>query len=728
MITGREAKQGWRPSGQHLAGGWIAAICCALLGLVVFVSPAGRHIEQAWGLHWLFTLRGPLPPPTSVAVVSLDRESADHLGFRQRPEYWDRSHHALLIERLRGAGASAIVFDLWFGRPSRAEADRSLQLAMRRAGNVLLLERLAQRDDLPLGTLYLRQRPYTSFSEAALATGPFTLPKVPVAVSHFWMFDANAGDAPSLAVLAALAAQPEAHRRWVTSLSIELGGDLPGEVARHDLQAQVATLRSRLLADCSGGMHDCGKPGTNKDAAGGRITGFYLGPASRVLNLYGPPQTVRTLPYWQVVADEAPLASSQLAQHVSGRVVFVGVSSSNQPDQDDAFITPYSDPVTGHDVAGVELLATATANLLQDESIRVPSATIQLSMVLGIGLVVGFATRLLPTWLAITGTGLLAAAWFAAAYQAFASHYWLPTATPITVQMPLALLFGLWRQSVAARRARSQLGAAVARYLPAHVVDRLATRGFDPAKDRQAVQGVCLNTDVERYTDLAESLAPEALVKCMNTYYQRLFEPVTRHHGMVSDVVGDAMLAVWAQNHDSLELRRDACLAALDILKRQDGGPDAGLLRTRIGIHAGDMVLTHLGADSHFEYRAVGDTVNTSERLQSFNKVLGTRCLVSAETLAGLEDIPARRIGCFRLKGKQRPISVYALCLPSSDAFEDALQRFQACDWKEAHDCFAALAQACPEDSAVSFYLRLTEEAQRGDRPTRDWAAVTGID
>lgn len=719
MITGREAKQGWRPSGQHLAGGWIAAICCALLGLVVFVSPAGRHIEQAWGLHWLFTLRGPLPPPMSVAIVSLDRESADHLGFRQRPEYWDRSFHALLIERLHDAGASAIVFDLWFGRPSRAEADRLLQAAMRRAGNVLLLERLSQRDDLPLGTLYQRQRPHTSFTEAALATGPFTLPKVPVAVSHFWMFDANAGDAPSLAVLAALAAQPEAHRRWVTSLSIE-----PGEVAKHDLQAQVATLRSRLLADCSGGMPDCGMSDANSDAAGTRIAGFYLGPASRVLNLYGPPQTVRTLPYWQVVADEAPLASSQLAQHVSGRVVFIGVSSSSQPDQDDAFITPYSDPVTGHDVAGVELLATATANLLQDESIRVPSPATQLSMVLGIGLLAGSATRLLPTWLAIAGTGLLAAAWFAVAYQAFATHYWLPTATPLAVQMPFSLMFGLWRQSVAARRARSQLGAAVARYLPAHVVDRLATRGFDPTKDRQAIQGVCLNTDVERYTELAESLSPEALAKSMNTYYQRLFEPVTRHHGMVSDVVGDAMLAVWAANTATPELRRNACLAALDILKRQDDGPDAGLLRTRIGIHAGDMVLTHVGADSHFEYRAVGDTVNTSERLQSFNKVLGTRCLASAETLAGLDDIPARRVGCFRLKGKQRPISLYALCLPPWDAFDDALSQFQNGDLALAEASFEAINVARPEDALAAFYLRLARELTKNGSPSRDWGAV----
>ena len=157
----------------------------------------------------------------------------------------------------------------------------------------------------------------------------------------------------------------------------------------------------------------------------------------------------------------------------------------------------------------------------------------------------------------------------------------------------------------------------------------------------------------------------------MNRYYAVLFEPVKRHGGLVQDVVGDSMLAVWATTEPDLSLRSRACLAALDIASAVDRFNAASgrlALPTRIGLHSGQLLLGSVGAMDHYEYRAVGDIVNTATRLEGLNKHLGTRLLVSADVLQGLEGLMSRELGAFLLAGKSRPIVVHELIARAADA------------------------------------------------------------
>ena len=70
----------------------------------------------------------------------------------------------------------------------------------------------------------------------------------------------------------------------------------------------------------------------------------------------------------------------------------------------------------------------------------------------------------------------------------------------------------------------------------------------------------------------------------------------------------------------------------------------------------------------HYEYRAVGDIVNTATRLEGLNKHLGTRLLVGAEVLQGLDGLMSRELGAFLLAGKSRPIVVHELIARAADA------------------------------------------------------------
>ena len=60
---------------------------------------------------------------------------------------------------------------------------------------------------------------------------------------------------------------------------------------------------------------------------------------------------------------------------------------------------------------------------------------------------------------------------------------------------------------------------------------------------------------------------------------------------------------------------------------------------TRMGVHTGPAVVGNIGGEKHFDYTAIGDTVNTAARLEGANKFLGTRVCISGATAERCPDM-----------------------------------------------------------------------------------------
>jgi adenylate cyclase len=144
------------------------------------------------------------------------------------------------------------------------------------------------------------------------------------------------------------------------------------------------------------------------------------------------------------------------------------------------------------------------------------------------------------------------------------------------------------------------------------------------------------------------------------------------------------------------------------------------------------MLLGNIGGEQRYEYRAIGDIVNTASRIQGLNQLLGTRVLLSATTLAGV-DLPARDLGTFLLRGKRLPVDVLEpiagggcrLDNPSLEQFSAALAAFRRGDWQAAQAGFADLAARFPFDGPSRYYDALTR-AMRQDPPA-SWTGVVRI-
>jgi adenylate cyclase len=276
-------------------------------------------------------------------------------------------------------------------------------------------------------------------------------------------------------------------------------------------------------------------------------------------------------------------------------------------------------------------------------------------------------------------------------------------------------------------------------YLPGTVIDDLLRNaGGTAAKDR-SVYGICLATDAERYTTLAESMDPEQLARFVNLYYASVFEPIRRYGGTISDVVGDAALAVWASAAPDATLRSRACHAACDVSAAVDRFNRDSVrfqLPTRIGLHSGQMVLGHVGAMDHYEYRAVGDIVNTAARIEGLNKRFGTRILASDDVLIGLDDFLTRRLGTFLLLGKSKPLVIHELICRHDAAserqrslvalFAEGVAAYEGRRWRDASEAFDACLREGDDDEAVRFYLSACSE--RPPEPGAPWEPVFRIE
>ncbi|MGD2073979.1 MAG: adenylate/guanylate cyclase domain-containing protein [Gammaproteobacteria bacterium] len=724
-------------------------IVVAAVGLVVYFGLFGFGLEENLGLHLMTKARSERRAPDDVVVIDLDKPAADRLGLALDPDEWPRTVHARLVERLAAAGAAVIVFDVFF-REARGETeDRALAAAIERAGNVILFAYLRrERAEVPIPGQESRAinvehlvLPTTAIVSSAAGIAPLPLPKTGARVSQFWSFRRSAGDMPTLPAMALQLYALEAYDdflRLLNAVDPQAAAGLPVErsaISRNGELSQLMIslkeifvsspdLAQALLDQVGSDPHLAGRPDHRR-----RLTAMihlYYAGNLHYLNFYGPPHSVTTVSYADALdADTAPL-------DLHGKVAFIGYSAGFQPDQKDGFHTIYSQP-DGLDISGVEIAATAFANLLEQSTIRPLEPLPFILVVIGYGLVAAFAARRGSVMRSVGLSVVLPLGYGAVCFGLFQAHQlWLPLTVPVLIQSPAALVAGLATAYWETNRERNRIRQAFGHYIPNQVVDQLLRGPGTPHSHQELQYGICLATDAEQYTAVAEAMPAGELQKYMNRYYAELFGPVRAHGGVVSDVIGDAMLAIWSGAQNDPGLRAHACRAALEIARAAESfnhgnGPR---LPTRIGLHAGDLALGHVGALDHFEYRAVGDIVNTASRIQGVNKVVGTRIVVSPMVIAGLTGFVTRELGSFRLAGKRQALTLYELIGEAEDMdpdlervtqkFAEGLVAYRSRAWAEARVVFSEILRIRPADGPARFYYELCE-TEGSRRPSLPW-------
>lgn len=663
-------------------------------------------------------------PYTPVPVRVVDIDEASLKAYGQWP--WPRTRIAELVERLDQAGAAVIALDVLL-----AEPDRTSPAAM------------AQLWHHPQASDWLRQLPdHDAVLAQALRGRPVVLGS---SVSH----SAGGGDLgaaavaprqPPYRIVSSGAAQAE---RWLQGFdsavwplpdllatasgvgALNFAADSDGVVRRVPLLLRlgtevVPTLSAEALRVAQGGPNyllRSGEAGMQEVRIGG-VTVPTNAQAELWLH-YPQDRPERYLSAAQV------LQGGVAADALNGTIVLVGSSAAGLADM-------RTNPL-GQLMPGVQAHALALEQMLSGQYLQRPawaSGLEALVLVLGT-LVVGLVALAAPVRWAAAVLAVALAGMGGGAWLAFADGQMLLDAS--NPALALLLSFGLasgihhW----VSERQQRWLRTAFSRYVSPNRVAHLVAHPEQLHLGGQRQVCSFVFTDLEGFTPMMEMSDPAQVVTLLNDYLEAMLVIVFKHEGTLDRFVGDAMVVLFSAPVVQADHRQRALDCALEMdafatayaTRLQARGVPWGL--TRIGVHSGEVIVGNFGGKTLFDYRALGDPINTAARLESVNKHLGTRLCVSQAVLDGCMGVPTRAVGQLVLKGKTQALQVAtpwaaldaANCAAPAD-YDAALQLLRRGSMQDADAArvrLEALALRHPQDPLVALHLQRLREGATDD-------------
>ncbi len=658
--------------------------------------------------------------PVPVRIVDVDDESLRRLG--QWP--WPRTRIAELIRRLQDAGAVAISFDVMF-----AEEDRTSPKSIVAIWNLTgeMRERLLGNPDHDQVMAQAMRRGGVVLAFAGTVDGTKTRPPVQPfrvvnsgepALPYLYTFK---GAESSLELLERAAAgigtisfipDPDGVVRRVPLL-VRVGDQvmpsLTAESLRVGLKQRnyvVKTVPQKGVGLQEIRVGDVTIPTT----ANGEMWVHYTRYSAP-----GSAESKRYIPAWQLFEGKYPQGS------LDGHVVLIGVSAQGLFDL-------RSNP-RGDIMPGVEAHAQALEQILSDKYLQRPSwarGLEALTIIVG-GLLIGIVALSTGALASASATAIALALMGLGGWLAFTRYGLL--LDPLTPGIALLFIFiaGSAMHHLASERQQRWVREAFSRYVSPNRVDYLVDNPGQLELGGRRQECSFVFTDLEGFTSLMEKMDPGDAVALLNAYLDKMVAIAFQQGGTLDRIVGDAVAIMFSAPVAQPDHRQRALNCALEMHAFANGysaelaakGTHFG--KTRIGVHSGEVIVGNFGGSNMFDYRALGDAVNTAARLESVNKHLGTTVCVSEATLSGCSGAAVRPVGRLVLKGKSESLMVYeplattnARSLTQDTEYEAAFNLLHDRN-PQALGAFEKLAQERPGDPLVRLHLARLRAGEQGD-------------
>jgi adenylate cyclase len=548
-----------------------------------------------------------------VVIVAIDEDAFNGFGGTSP---LPRAYLARVLRGIARSGAVAVGVDIQFDTPTTPAADGELAAAIREFGDrglsrVVLLAPMKPEDKL-LGGADL---------------GPSVMlasPDVP-----------RDGDQVIRRVEVAVAAD---GGRLLPTLGLAMAaraGGLDGRALGEALAAGRPLALPRLH---NGRLEPGGASAV--DAHAGQIWPInYVGPVGTFMTIGSDALAALSDPKMELAADN-PLNGSM--------VLLGGTFKASR----DVSLTPHGE------MPGVEVHANVAHMLNTRRFIRPSNWLVAFAINAGVVLLAGLvlvATRPLVGTLLCVGGALVVGV--PAALVAFdRGGYWIDFVVPVLA----AALTGLGSDALERRRFRDSF----ARYLSPQVMVKVLAD--DPGLQGEYREVSILFSDLRGFTTMSEHMPPADLAAHLTEYFAAMTAAIFKHHGMINDFVGDAVMAVFgapvadpdhAWNAVQSALDMDRALAELNTKWKTTGEVE---LRMGVGIHTGRVFAGNVGGRERMKYTVMGDPVNVASRVEGLNKDLSTTMLITEETLASVGDrVRVRDCGPVAVKGRVEKVRVF---------------------------------------------------------------------
>ncbi len=198
------------------------------------------------------------------------------------------------------------------------------------------------------------------------------------------------------------------------------------------------------------------------------------------------------------------------------------------------------------------------------------------------------------------------------------------------------------------------------------VAEELLTSGF--SLGGKYVDATAMFSDIRSFTTLAEAQGPADTISLLNSYFSHVMGAIGSEGGIINQMVGDGLMAIFGAplpHPDHRERAVRAALKMIDRIEEFNRGQQAAskpVIQIGIGIASGEVIAGYTGTEVRATYTCVGDTVNLASRLQDQTKVIHQPILIDERTRAGLsEQIRVQEQGTVQLKGKTVPVRIFSI-------------------------------------------------------------------
>lgn len=204
------------------------------------------------------------------------------------------------------------------------------------------------------------------------------------------------------------------------------------------------------------------------------------------------------------------------------------------------------------------------------------------------------------------------------------------------------------------------------KFLPPKIQDEVLNDPSQAALGGLRREITILFSDIRSFTTLCERLPPQQLTRLLQEYFEAMTEEVMKEEGYVDKYIGDGIMAFWGAPIDQKDQADRAVRTAQAMIRRlrelQDQWRAAGypIFDIGIGINLGVATVGNMGSSKHFDYTAVGDTVNAASRLEQLTKTYANHIIISESTKNQLEiRPPLKDLGEVKVIGKENPVHIY---------------------------------------------------------------------
>lgn len=287
-------------------------------------------------------------------------------------------------------------------------------------------------------------------------------------------------------------------------------------------------------------------------------------------------------------------------------------------------------------------------------------------------------------------------------------------------------------------REKSEIKKLFGKYVSPKVLDQILENPAQVVLGGEERVITVLFSDIRGFTTLSERTTPTQLVQIINRYFSAMTTEILENDGVVDKYIGDAIMAFWGAPLPDEQQADKALRAALgmkeklDIFNKELKSEIGIEINIGVGLYTGPAVVGNMGSLARFDYTAMGDTVNTSSRLEGVTKTYGVNCIIGESTKDALQSPQhylIRELDQIVVKGKKEPRKIFEPLRGGSTptqerqlaAFELGRDAYYAGAWHKAIEHFKKVLKE-GEDGPSTVLLHRCEELVKN--PPEEWAGV----